>query len=470
MAGIGFNLQKVLEGDTFLDSVKAHFYSALICAGPWLLSIITLFSLGYFMPRNIDNYEIILFRAVIIYIFAFSLITVGIFHFPVTRYLADKLYSKEQEELIPVFNTTSLFVLVLQCVIGSAFFYMTEMPLNLKLLAILIYQTVSMLWLLMIFLTALRDYQAIVGAYLAGSLITVISSLALGRWLGLEGYFLGYLIGHLVIVILWAARIFIEFDSGGFFDQDFMGFLKQHRRLILIGFFYNTAIWIDKIVFWYSSNATEVTSHLRVFPPYDSAVFFAYLTIIPSLAIFLLRVETDFYKQYRRYYSAILEKDDYNSICQVRKNMTKQIRQSAGVLIRYQGILSLLIITFAPKFAELLGIPFVQIPIFRMAVVGAFLHSLLLMILILILYFDFQNLALMVSAVFLVTNGLFALITSNMELIYFGYGYLVASLVSLMVAYYSLDFMLGRLEFLTFASQPVGRHREEEIAQSEAEE
>jgi len=206
MAGIGFNLQKILEGDTFLDTVKAHFYSALICAGPWLLSILTLFSLGYFMPRNIDNYEIILFRAVIIYIFAFSLITIGIFHFPVTRYLADKLYSKEQEDLIPVFNTASLFVLVLQCVIGSAFFYMTEMPLNLKLLSVLIYQTVSMLWLLMIFLTALRDYQAIVGAYLAGSLITVIASLALGRWLGLEGYFLGYLAGHLVIVILWAAR------------------------------------------------------------------------------------------------------------------------------------------------------------------------------------------------------------------------------------------------------------------------
>jgi len=267
-----------------------------------------------------------------------------------------------------------------------------------------------------------------------------------------------------------ASRIFIEFDSGGFFDQEFFSFLKQHRRLVLIGFFYNTAIWIDKIVFWYSSNATEVTSYLRVFPPYDSAVFFAYLTIIPSLAIFLLRVETDFYKQYRRYYSAILEKDNYGSICQVRKTMTKQIRQSASVLIRYQGILSLLIITFAPKFAELLGIPSVQIPIFRMAVVGAFLHSLLLMILILILYFDFQNLALLVSAVFLVTNGLFALITSNMELIYFGYGYLVSSLVSLMVAYYSLDFMLGRLEFLTFASQPVGRHREEEIAQSEAEE
>jgi len=74
MAGIGFKLEKILEKDSYFSTVKAHFYSTLISSGPWILSIITLFCLGYFAPTNVDIYELTYFRAMIIYIFAFSLI------------------------------------------------------------------------------------------------------------------------------------------------------------------------------------------------------------------------------------------------------------------------------------------------------------------------------------------------------------------------------------------------------------
>lgn len=43
--------------------------------------------------------------------------------------------------------------------------------------------------------------------------------------------------------------------------------------------------------------------------PYDSAMFFAYITIVPALALFLVRVETEFYTEYKAYFGGILAKD-----------------------------------------------------------------------------------------------------------------------------------------------------------------
>lgn len=54
MAGIGFNLQKILEGRTYGSTLKAFFFSTLIVAGPWLLSIITILALSAFYPSTMD--------------------------------------------------------------------------------------------------------------------------------------------------------------------------------------------------------------------------------------------------------------------------------------------------------------------------------------------------------------------------------------------------------------------------------
>jgi uncharacterized membrane protein len=464
VAGIGFNLEKILEGDTYIDSVKAHFYSTIIAAGPWLLSILTLFALSMFTPRNIDLYELSFFRTAIIYIYAFSLIIVGFLQLTVTRYAADKLYTRENESFVPAFAASAALVLVVQSAVVFAFLKLAGVGETAGWLIGMNYLVISMIWLVMIFLTALRDYGAISIAYATGSIIAVAGSLGLGSAYGVTGYFAGYLVGHLVIVVLLSARIYIEFPSTQPFDPGVYAYLGKHKTLLLVGFFYNLAIWIDKIVFWLSPHSVAIAPFLRSFPAYESASFFAYLTVVPALSIFLVRVETDFYRKYRRYYTTILARGSYADIVQARREMGESLRRSAGVVVKYQGLISLAAITFAPEIAALFNMPWMNLPIFRVVVLGAFLQTLLLIILTIGLYFDFQGLALAISAVFLATNGVFTFLTTKMEFPFFGFGYLASSFVSLVFAFYATDFTMRRLEYLTFASQPVGIHREEEIA------
>jgi len=463
VAGIGFRIEKILEGDTYIDSIKAHFYSTIIFSGPWLVSIITLFLLNLFSVQNLHNQEVAYLRATIIYIYAFSLIIVGVSYLSASRYLADKLYLKEPESFAPAFNSLAIFILLIQTAIGSFCMSMVEVSFPIKFMSVLLYLTISLLWLLMIFLTSLRDYGAISMAFVAGSLVAILASWGLGNFFGLAGYFTGYFIGHFIIVILLSLRIYLEFDSKRFFDWQIFPFLFRNKTLVFTGIFYNLAIWIDKIVFWSTSKATSIVSFFHTFPEYESASFFAYLTIIPALSIFLIQVETNFYKKYRLFYTQVLEKGTYSAIKQAKQEMVSALKNNLAVIVVNQGMITLLCIAFAPKIAQIFKLDFLAIPVFRLCIVGAFLNSLLLIFIIIILYFDFKSLALAVTAVFLFSNAILTFVTSFLELPFVGYGYLYSCLISLAFAFYALDYKLKRLEYLTFAMQPVGIHREEEI-------
>ncbi len=462
MAGIGFRIEKILSGNTYLDVIKAHLYSAVIFSGPWLLSILTLFCLGYFSPTNIDVYEIVFFKTSIIYVFGFSLIGVGFLHLSVTRYLSDKLYLKEEDALIPIFNTSLLLTMIVQTIVVSAYLSISEIAPIFKILIGMIFLAISSIWVIMIFLTALRDYVSITLSFCAGSLVTILGSVLLGNWFGLAGYFLGYLIGHLVIVSLLSSRVFLEFKSKKVFDWDLLVFLSKNKTLVLLGIFYNLAIWVDKIVLWFSHHAVKISDFLYSYPQYESAMFFAYLSIIPALTIFLIHIETDFYKKYNTYYTVILDKGTFSSILKAKKTMLLSLKQSIGFVTLCQGAVSLAAIVMAPQLAEIFKLKAMQVPLFRLAVVGAFLHSLLLIIILIILYFDFKKLAFKVSLAFLILNGVLTYITTHMDISFIGYGYLYACLISLIIAFYTLSYKISRLEYLTFALQPVAIHREEE--------
>lgn len=464
MAGIGFRLQKIMEEGRPFASLRAHFVSALITSGPWIFSIVTLSVLNLLSSPVLDLYEQAYFRTLITYTFAFSYIVVGVFHLALTRYAADKLYAGDEGALLPALNSAAAVLLLIQAGIGAAFGYFSAEGTATRILSGMIYLTVSLMWLLMSYLTALRSYRTLLFAYGVGSAAALGAGWPLGLLWGLNGYLAAYLIGHFLIVVFLAARVFAEFPSTVSFDREYVSALRRLKLLVAAGFFYNAALWVDKIVLWCAPNAEAVGPILRANPFYESAVFFAYLTIIPSLTIFLVTMETRFYRAFRRFYGAILGHAPLPVILRMKSQMAERLRESFKTLLRYQGFLTVVVLLFASEIAVGLGLTADQVPLFRIAVLGAFVHALLTMTLLLILYFDFQGLAVRVSVLFFATHGGLTWLTSRMPLPYLGYGYFAAALICLALAYYALAARFQQLEFLTFAPQQVAVHREEEIA------
>jgi uncharacterized membrane protein len=103
-----------------------------------------------------------------------------------------------------------------------------------------------------------------------------------------------------------------------------------------------------------------------------------------------------------------------------------------------------------------MGIDPADTPVFRVAVIGAFFHGGLLILLILILYFDFRGSGVFLSLLFLGSNTVLTLITLRLGPSFYGFGYLGACIITLAAGLLIFNNRIKNLEYLTFMRQPVG--------------
>jgi len=314
---------------------------------------------------------------------------------------------------------------------------------------------VDMIWLSMIFLSAIKDYNSIVYAFAGGSLLSIIAGFRLGRYLGTEGYVMGYLLGQALTFFWLLARLLKEFPASELWDWGLMGYFRKYWDLMCIGFIFNLAIWVDKFVFWMAPGSRMIVPWFRTNDLYEAPVFFSYITIVPTLAMFLINIETRFYEHYVEYYGKIMGKWDMRSILEEKDKMIEALKESMRDVFAIQGAITVLCLIFAQELAKAAGLNPLQVPLFRIALVGSLLQVLLALNIIVLFYFDLRRSVLVVSSVFLISNGGLSYLTTRMGFQFYGYGYMYACLISLVLAFCILQGKMRDLEYITFAGQPV---------------
>lgn len=455
MAGIGFELRKILRHDTFVSELKAYAYSALVSSGPWVMSVSCLAILGLYRIPGIADFDHEVFRATVTTTFAFSLIYVGIYQLVFTRYLADRFYENDERITIATFITFSAFVLVGGMILAFFFYLFFPLPPLYKMIAIILYEIVCMIWVSMIFISAVKNYDTIVYAFAVGVTISILGSIFIGRYFGICGYLLGYTIGQAVILFWLLARLLVEFPPSDHWNSDVLPYFKKYWDLAAIGFLYNLAIWVDKFVFWHSPSGRVIVKAFITHDLYEIPAFYSYLTIIPTLAIFLVRIETDFYDHYRAYYSKVTGKAPLDTILEEKTKMAKMIIRSIRDVFVLQGGITLLCIIFAAELIEVAGMSPMHVPIFRICLIGSFLLVMLSITIIVLFYFDLRMRVLITVVVLLILNTVLSYLTTVWGYQFYGYGYTYAYFVSLILAFYMLYDGVKNLEFITFARQPI---------------
>lgn len=102
MAGIGFELRKILKENSLLSILKVYGYSAVLSSGSWIISILSIVFIGIVNIYITKKYtDIVQFQVVITYLIAFSLIFTGFFQLSFTRYVADRLFEKDYKRVLP---------------------------------------------------------------------------------------------------------------------------------------------------------------------------------------------------------------------------------------------------------------------------------------------------------------------------------------------------------------------------------
>ena len=114
MAGIGFELRKIYNEDSLFSKQKAYAYAGIVYTGPMLLGILlTAGVVVLTMVGGISENERDYILSNLTYAIIFSLVITSLFSLVVTRFVADMLYEKKFETIIPSFYASSALMLMI---------------------------------------------------------------------------------------------------------------------------------------------------------------------------------------------------------------------------------------------------------------------------------------------------------------------------------------------------------------------
>jgi uncharacterized membrane protein len=95
-------------------------------------------------------------------------------------------------------------------------------------------------------------------------------------------------------------------------------------------------------------------------------------------------------------------------------------------------------------------VSFIQLGIFRITLFGAFMLMAFLAMLTVLFYFNDRRGALICTLVFLFANGILSALTIMQNEAWYGFGFVVASSVGLLIAAVRVNTRLDDLEYHTF--------------------
>lgn len=455
MAGIGFELRRILAEDTYTSMVKGFLYSTVISAGPWLMSVLCLAGLGVYSIAFLGFEERQTFSSTVVYMFAGSLVGTGLIQMVVTRYLSDRLYHGEREALTEAFAPVVLITCLIQIPLAIGVLWGAPLSAAFKVSAGVGFLIISLIWQAMIFLSASRDYVSIVLAFLVGATVSVVGGLLWGRTHGLLGYISGFVLGQFCILALLVLKVTREFGMPGRWDWSFLRYLFEYPQLVGIGLFYNLSIWVDKLLFGLSQYGRLTAERFPTYNQYDSSMFLAFATMVPAMALFLARTETDFAEVYKRYYDDIFFRRPLRRILESKQAMVDVLRGSFFDLLKIQGLVTFLMVYFADDILKLVDLPYSQTCMFRFGLIGAFMQVLMLFVHVILLYFDLRGTVMGLTLVFLLANILLSAASLALGFPYYGAGFAAACFVGLLAAVLMLYWRVVDLEYITFAKRKI---------------
>ncbi|MNZ25686.1 hypothetical protein D3C78_428560 [compost metagenome] len=452
MAGIGFELRKILSRDSYSATLRAYLYAGLISSGPWVLSIVSVMLIGI-LSIGVAGPDFLIrqFLITVTYLMAGSLIFTGGLQLFFTRFISDRLFEKQRQLVMP--NLVGILLLVTIAsgmlaiiLLGTLF----DEPFVYRLLVMANFVVLCNLWLVIIFLSGMKAYRRILGVMFVGYLLMVVSAWLL-RFLQLEGLLLGLLIGHSSLLFIFLYDILREYPAERMVAFDFLDRRKVFVSLLLTGLCYNLGIWIDKFIFWFNPATSDaVIGPLRASILYDLPIFLAYLSIIPGMAVFLVRIETDFAEWYERVFAAIRGGETLQHIGMLKEQMILSIRQALLEICKVQGLTVVLLVLLAADLLEWLGISRHYLPLFYIDVIGVSIQVVFMALLNVFFYLDKRTIVLQLCVLFVLLNGGLTLFSQTLGPSWFGYGFTLSLLVCVLLGLYRLNVALDDLEYETF--------------------
>ena len=457
MAGIGFRLNRILRKKDFGSLFRAYGYAGVIGSGPWLLAVTLLGFAGVFLRGWMMEKDYLRFYSSLTHIFSFTLILTGAHQMVMSRYAADREYEKKMDKVFPALMSSLLVCMVVGLVVSWVFFIevVGASPLF-GFGAVLTTMCQCGVLILGIYMTALQAYERVLFCYAVGYFGAFGLVMVLGRWWGADGAMAGFGLGQALLFLSMLGVICRETTATGMVPEKMWREWRRYWELAAFGVIFNAAIWVDKFQFWWlDSDHLKLANGLYAAPVYDLATCLSILSIVPGMAVFLLKLETIFAIRFTSFYDRLRNRATYGELTGLKREMILALRSGLIQLLKVQGVTTLCCLAFAPVLADRMGMGMLQVGVFETLLLGSFLLVLLQSLLAILFYLDKRREVLLCSLIFFIMN--FSVTWWNIEAgaSFYGLGFLAGTGAGVLAVGFFLTRSFELLEYETFTSQPL---------------
>jgi uncharacterized membrane protein len=470
MAGIGFALERLYRSTSLVDRAASFAHASIVAAGPCLLSVLCLWLISATISELEGKTTIASFRALIIYSFALSFVVTAPIALVSARVISDKLHDHDVTFILPIILAAFAFTGVAVTGLAAALFgFGLDLDAAAAIAVVANCALIGLVWVACLFASVTRDYTTVTGCFAIGMVLAVLAVT------------LGYNLRPDLATMLWGFNVGLGATLFGLLTRIVATFpftvrsLAQPARALALaalvywpialgGFLGAMGAWVDKWVVWLSPYGTQIQYGLLHAPLYDSAMFISYLVVIPAYAAFIIQLEVKFFRNYRLFYSSILE---HATLAQIRKHgrrLRDETIASLSAITVPQLVICALFAFSAPAVVTVLDMQFRQVGMLRMGVIGAAFQFLFITCSSLTLYFDRRLVFCALQLFYLALNAGLTFAFLDLGPNYLGLGFLAASALSALIAYLALVKTLHRLDYLTFiANNPAVRIRAQAV-------
>ena len=411
MAGIGFELKKIYGRKTLAANLWGTIYATMATIGPAVLSAVLLLLLEFLLARaGLTLLEERFFVAATSYTFVIATLVAVLFGAPVSRYISDCIFLEKESEICPsafgVLALSSTFSGIIMFLLCAGMYFQDQVPMLFLVSYYLVGVLVTDVYSMMTYASALKHYRALTLSFFLGFLLAVGVYFLCTRQLNIDKVTAAYIGLACCYFLIVSALVFqcvkaFGMPKGRYFA--FLSYFRRYPKLAVGGFAYTLGIYCPTLIYWFFSGIMEKVSIFLTAPVYDYALFLAVFMNMPSMVIFVVKVETAFYEKYTRYVSA-LNNGTYELLRKEREVMGRTLRHQLFFVYEIQLIITIVLICLVSVFFPYLSASTYMLHMFIILSLGIYTVFCMHFTIVVFYYFSDYSGACISALVFLVVT------------------------------------------------------------------
>lgn len=445
MAGIGFELKKIYRKEGISRSLLGALYSSVVTIGPTIVIIVVILLL-YLVLRmsGVGIYEREVLSDTILYVFIFSVCLTSPFNSVFSRYLADKFYLEQYDDILCSYYSGIMVLSILAMIMGVPMMLSMYFRGGLDLLYILVsyvfWASAVILFFSITYLHATKDYKIIALFYISGMAVGGATACILyfvAHWNQRHAIITGLALAFLLIAIGEFAYIRYYFRGKGNNYTECLRYIWNYREIFLTNLFYILGLYIHNFFYWTVEGRLVVANTFISHMSYDMATCLAMFTNISTTIIFTVLAETRFHETYQDYMEAVIG-GTYRKIQKTKRIMFKGLSQQLGQVFSLQIAITCVIFLVLIIFGTRIGFSNMTMQIYPVLAVSYLGVFIMYCNIVYLYYFEDTLGSMLTGLIFMTVTLVGSIFASRFSVAFYGAGLFVGMLCGWVFSYLRL--------------------------------